>query len=898
MFRVLMKRLSLLLRPRKIERDIDREVSFHLDMEERERVLSGMSTEQARRSARVDFGNVAVCKEDVREAAGLRLWMDLQRDMIYALRAMRREPGFTLAAIVTLALGIGVTTSIFTVVDGVLLRHVPVAEIERVMMLWETDRASGTTREPASVPDYLDFTVSAANLESIAAFAGTEVNLSLASADPVRVAGLAVTRGFVPMLGIEPLAGRNFNDAEDRAGGARAVMISESLWERSFGRDPAVIGQALRLNEIPRPIIGVVPETADFGVLQLLSSADYGRAFADRGDRTRVDVWLPLQPNPKTTPRDTHPIFVMARLKSGSTVAGAQSEMSQIMSDLERAYPENDARGAFVEPLGDVVFGPVRPALYVLLGAVALVLLVACANVANLLLARGASRVPEVIVRTALGARGSQLARQFMIETLALVSIGSLAAVLLAFGSLRALLALAPADIPRLADVAIDLRVLGATAGVAVIIGIIFGLLPVFQARRVASKAGVQSTGGPRTTANREHNRLRSVLVVAEFSLAVLLMIGAGLLIRSFWRLEQVDPGFRVSGILKAEYQLPPSRYPMNFANFPNFKEIQTFTDALLMRASALPGIEVAAIAANHPMNRGFASSFQVAGREAEAASWPEISIRQVTPSYFQTVGLQLRRGRLLSDSDRASTQPVALINEAVAQRFFAGQDPIGARITFWGAPRTVVGVVANEKSQGLHNAAPIAVYVALAQAPSNAGALLVRTNGEPNTYAAGVRQAFRELDPQLAVFRMEPLRDTVSRSISRQRFMMLLLGVFASVALVLAAVGIYGILSYSVERRTREIGIRMALGARPAEMVRAIVGQGLKLTVIGLSFGFAGAFAITRLLETLLFGVTPVDPVTFVGVGALLAIVALIASYVPARRATRIQPTIALRAE
>jgi predicted permease len=897
MWRVLMKRLRFLLRPGRIERDVEREVAFHLDMETRERAERGMSAEQARRSARVDFGNVAICKEDVREAVGLRLWMDLKRDVIYALRTVKREPGFTLIAVATLALGIGATTSVFSVVDGVLLRRVPIADIQRVMMLWETDRHSNTTREPASVPDYLDFEKQARSFDTIAAITGIEVNLNLTSGDPVRVAGLAVTRSFLPMLGIKPLIGRNFNEAEDRAGGSMAVMISDSLWERSFGRDPAILGQMLRLNDIPRPIVGVVPDAADFGTLQLLSAAAYSRAFADRGDRTRVDLWIPLQPNPTTSPRDTHPILVMGRLRAGATPAGAQSEMSAITADLERAYPVNDARGAFVEPLADVVFGTVRPALFVLLGAVALVLLVACVNVANLLLARGASRVQEVIVRSALGASRSQLARQFMIETLLLVLIGSVAGVLLAFAGLRILLVLAPADIPRLTDVAIDLRVLGATGGVSLLIGVIFGMVPTLQAKRIGSNMGIQTSGGLRTTGSREQNRLRSTLVVAEFSFAVLLMIAAGLLIRSFWQIEQVDLGFQTSGILKAEYQLPPSRYPANFANWPNFKEIHAFTDALLRRASNLPGIEAAAIATNHPMNHGFATSFLVVGREEEARDWPEISVRQVTPGYFRTVGLQLRRGRLLSDGDRASTAAVAVVNEAVAQRFFAGRDPIGARIRFWGSPRSIVGVVANEKFQGI-NASPIAVYVALAQAPSNSGALLIRASGDPMTQAVAVRQAIRELDPQLAVFGIEPLADTVSRSISRQRFLMLLLGVFAFVALVLAAIGIYGILSYSVHRRTHEIGIRMALGARPSKIVTVIIAQGMKLMAIGLILGLTGAFAVTRLLGTLLFGVTPLDPATFIGVGLLLALVGMIASYVPARRVTRIAPTIALRTE
>jgi predicted permease len=485
-----------------------------------------------------------------------------------------------------------------------------------------------------------------------------------------------------------------------------------------------------------------------------------------------------------------------------------------------------------------------------------------------------------------------------MVETLMLVSIGPVAGVLIAIAGLRALVALAPADIPRLADAAIDQRVLAATAGISVVISIIFGMVPTVQARRIAARSGTQTGGGFRTTATREQNRLRSALVIAEFSLAVVLMIGAGLLIRSFWELEQVDPGFRTSGILKAEYQLPPSRYPTNFANWPNFKEIQAFTAALQERASALPGIEAFAIATNHPMNPGFSTSIRVVGREAEGRNWPEISIRQVTPGYFQTVGLQLRRGRLLSDGDRSSTPSVVLINEAAAEKFFAGRDPIGTRVIFWGSPRTIVGIVANEKFHGLNNAAPIAAYVALAQAPSNSAALIVRAGGNPLAHVADVRQAIREVDPQLAVFGIEPLTDTVSRSISSQRFMMLLLGLFASAALALAAIGIYGILSYAVERRTHEIGIRMALGARPDEMVKAVVGNGLKLMLTGLALGLTGAFAVTRLFATLLFGVTPLDLQTFVGVGILLAIVGLAASYIPARRVTRIQPTIALRNE
>jgi putative ABC transport system permease protein len=579
-------------------------------------------------------------------------------------------------------------------------------------------------------------------------------------------------------------------------------------------------------------------------------------------------------------------------------MAAAQQETERIAADLERAYPENDGRGVFVEPLADVVFGPVRPALGVLLGAVALVLLVACVNVANLLLARGAGRAQEVAVRAALGADGGRLARQFLIESLLLALVAGAAGIALAFLTLRALVAIAPPEVPRLDMVAIDLRVLAVTTGVSILIGLAFGLVPSLQARGVDVLTALRSEGGARGSAGRRGTRLRSALVTAEIALAALLVVGAGLLIKSFWRLQQVDPGFRAAGVLKAEYRLPRARYPVNFANWPNFKEMHAFTDALVARAAALPGVESAAVAGNHPLDQGFTNSFSVVGREAEARNWPEISVRRVTPSYFPTVGLRLARGRLLLESDHTFAAPVVLINEAASRRFFGDRDPRGSQINMWGAARTIVGVVDNEKFSGLTEEAPLAIYLPLAQAPSanGAGALLLRTAGDPAALVPAARQAVREIDPALAVFGVETLEQTVSRSVSQQRFTMLLLGLFAASALVLAAVGVYGVLSYTVGRRTREIGIRMALGAREGRVLWLVVGQGLVLAWVGLALGLAGALALTRLLGSLLFGIEPTDPATFASVAALLLLFTLAASYVPARRAMRVAPATALR--
>ena len=843
----------------------------------------------------------------------LRVWLDAARDILataprehlsdarldagYAVRGLRRNPGFAAVAVLTLALGIGANAAIFTVVDGVLLRPAPLPGLDRLAMIWETDRATGTTREPASVPDYLDFEARVRRFDRVGAFMGGEANVRLADSEPSRLAMLRVTHSLLPMLGLQPLAGRAFTPEEDRAGGPKVAIISESLWDRAFRRDPGVIGATLRLDDIPVTIVGVLPATADFGVPQVLAAGAYSRSFTDRGTRVRVDVWTPLQPDPKALPRDTHPIFVLGRLY-GTDLTAAQEEMASIAASLERTYPVNAGRGAFVEPLREVVFGRVRPALLMLMGAVGLVLLVACVNIANLLLARGISRAREIAVRRALGAGTWRLGRQFLIENLVLTLIAAALGTVGAYAGLRFLLAIAPADVPRLAGVGLDLRVLAVTLAVSVTAGLVFGLVPTFQARRVAVHPGL--AGGGRGSTGRGSARLRAVLVTSEVALAVMLVVGGSLLMRSFWRLQQVDPGFRAAGVLKAEFQLPATRYPVAFSRWPNFTEIHAFNEAVLQRVRSLPGVQSAALAGNHPLDPGFTNSFVVVGREAEARNWPEISVRRVTPGYFPTVGLSLVHGRLLQESDTTTAAPVVVLNVAAARRFFPGRNPEGARIRFWGAARTVVGVVQDERFQGIAAPAPIAAYAPLAQVPSTngAGVLLVRTAGDPSALAQAVRAAINERDPELAVFAVEPLDRTMARSVSERRFTMLLLGLLAGVALVLAAIGVHGVLSYGVSQRTREIGIRLALGARPQAVRRSVLREGLTIAGGGLALGLGGAYVVAPLFRNLLFGVAPGDPVTFAGVAVFLGVVATAASYFPARRATQIDPVVSLRAE
>jgi putative ABC transport system permease protein len=820
----------------------------------------------------------------------------VRADLRYAVRSFLKNPAFSIACILTLALGIGANTAIFSVVDAVLLRRAPFADIDRLVMVWETDRNTGTTREPASLPDFLDIKERARTLADAAVLMAGEMNLTPATGDPRRVPVLLVSHRLLPMVGLEPVAGRAFAGADDRPGAPRTVLIGESLWEREFGRRADAVGSTIRLDDQSFTILGIMRRGSDFGVLQILSRAAYSRSFADRGERTEVEIWAPLQGDPRQLPRSTHPIFVAGRLAGGVDVDAAQAELTRVMADLERSFPENAARGAFVEPLSSVVFGPFRPAFYLLLAAVALVLLVASVNVASLLIARGAARMHEVAVRGALGARRSRLIRLFLVESLVLTAASTVLGLVIAYAVLEIIIALAPADIPRLTEASVDGRVLAATIAVSALAAIGFGLFPMIQAGRADLQSALRGIG--RTSQGRGRKRLQQALVVGELALAVLLVCGAALLIRSLWNVQRVDPGFRSGGVLKAEYQLPGSRYPSDFRQWPNFAEQHAFTRALLERAARLPGVEAAAIAGNHPLDPGFTNSFTIVGREAEARTWPEISMRRVTPSYFATMGLQALRGRVLSDADGTTTAPVALINQAAADRFFPGRDPIGARIRFWGTSRMIVGVVTNERFQGLTEAAPIAAYTPLSQTPSATGTLLLRTRMEPASLAASAERVIHDIDPGLAVFAVEPLDRTISRSVSQRRFTAVLLGAFAALAVILAAIGLHGLLSYNVAQRRQEIGIRIALGAGRGAVLGLILREGAGIIFAGLIAGLAGAVVLTRLLQALLFGVSPTDPLTFVVVAAVLTAVAFAATLLPARRAACVDPLPALRTE
>jgi putative ABC transport system permease protein len=891
--------------------DIVEELAQHLDQLFTEKRAAGASADEAFVEATRELRDHQLVR-DIRRASapnaaptpppmgGSHIVRDFLQDARYAVRLLIRNPGFTAAAILTLTLGIGMTAAIFTVIDGVLLRPMPYPEPSRLVMVWETDRSSGTFREPGSFPDFLDYRQRSRVTDRLGAFTAFDANLQPDDGDPLRVAALAASPDVFEMLGVRPVMGRSFTQEDDRSGAPQTVLISERLRAAVFaGGD--VVGRTIRINDRPRTIVGVVRSDADVGIAQLLRAANYGGGFATRDPRLHVDVWAPLQGDVRRWPRSTHPILLMGRLRQGIERSAAQQQLAAVATDLEREYPmDNEARGVSLESLQDVIFGPVGPPLALLMAAVGVVLLIACVNVANLLLTRGTRRLREVAVRSALGAESSRLARQFVAENVVMTMTAGALAVVVAAALVRALLAMAPGDIPRLADIAVNGRVMLLAFAVAAAIGLAFSLVPVVQTRQTALRAILRSEDR-HSSGGRDGQVFRAVLVVAEVAFAVLLVTGAGLLIKSFWQLRSTSPGFEMSGVLKAEFELPGSRYPVQqtpFQSLPTSPAIQRFNDALVQRVGALPGVAAVAFAANHPLDGGFASSFLVVGREAESRNWPEISIRRVTPKYFETLHIPIVRGRGLDDRDADPRSPGVVVNQTVVDQFFQGREPIGQAIGFWGQPWRIVGVAGNERSQGVTREAPIAVYLPLAMVPSSAEALIVRTSGDPAALTSVVRATIRELDPRLVVFGLEPLQETLSKSLSEQRFLMLLLGLFAALAIALAAIGVHGVLSCTVAQRTREIGIRMALGASAGEVIRFVVVRGALFAAVGLVVGLGLALAFGRLISGLLYGVKPTDIVTLAGVTVTCAVVAALSLWLPVRRAVSIDPLVALRQE
>jgi predicted permease len=802
----------------------------------------------------------------------------LFQDIRYAARMLRRQPGFTIVAVLTLALGIGANTAVFTVVNGVLLRPLPYNDPDRLVVLLYG--RPGRLTPWFSPLNYRDVIRGTPTLQDAAAFTPSTANLT-GSGEPERVEGASVSWNYFSVLGVTMRGGRGFVEA-DSSGDAGAVVIGDGLWRRYFGGRPDAIGSTIRLDGRPRTIVGIAPPD-----LQLPQGAEFWKplVFSARD----------LSPNS----RGAQWISVVARVRPDSDVPRSNAALQAVAARLAAEYERiNGGTTAAAVPLHQRMVRNVRQTLFVLLGAVSLVLLIACVNVANLLLARAQSRTREVAVRAALGAGRTRLVRQFLAESILLGLLGGTAGLVAASWCTWALVALGPASIPRLSEVAIDLRVLAFTIVIAVGTSVLFGLVPALSAsggsvaRSVGSAGrGAVGPGGPYT---------RRALVVCEMALAVVLLVGAGLLIRSYERLQQVQPGFDPDGVVTFNLSLPDAKYPTT-------TEIGAFTATLVSRLQAEPGVEAAAAIFGLPFAGDFSASTSFRKpSQPDLADGPSAGMRVVTPDYFKTMRIPLVAGRLFDAHDSETSPEVVLINQRTARRYFPDEDPIAQQIRVGvrlardarSDNKTIVGVVGDVKYGSLDAETPPEIYLPYAQQAVDEFTIAVRTAGDPLTLAPALRRNVAAIDRELPIADIAPMTAVIGASVAERRFTMLLLTAFAAVAVALAAIGIYGVLAYVVGQRTQEIGVRLAIGATPANVVTLFVREGAALTLAGVACGLAGALALTRALSTLLFGVTTTDPATFAAVAGALALVALVASYVPARRAARVDPVTALRSD
>ena len=811
----------------------------------------------------------------------------LLQDLRYGARMLLKQPGFTVVAVIALALGIGANTAIFSVVNAILLRPLNYKDSDRLVQI-NHNYPKLDLKASVSASGYTHYRDNCDAFEAIGAASFWPVNLT-DTGDPERLQGLAITHTFLPMLGIEPARGRVFTANEDQPGHNRVVVLSDGLWRRRFAGDPNLVGNTIRLNGEQYTVIGIMPPSFQFG-----------REFAQQ-----IDLFSPVALTPEqldTNRWRSEFLSVLAKLKPNVTLDQAQAEMDTIAANVRQVYfgggDANDPSswGLLLRSLREIVVGEIRPALLVLLAAVGFVLLIACANVANLLLARAALRHKEIAIRSALGAGRGRVIRQLLTESLLLATIGGALGLALAHWGIRALLSLNEDRIPRAGEIGIDARVLFFTGGVALLTGVLFGLFPALQTSKCDLHA-VLKEGGRSGSARRS---VRGLFVVAEVALALVLLIGAGLLMKSFQKLQEVDPGFKPEHLLAMQISLPATKYR-------DPQQIDAFFQQALDKIKALPGVQSAGVSTSVPMS-GFnsAGSFGIEGRNiapGEMAPWGNRWFAGA--SYFQTMGVALIKGRYFDDRDVRDAPQVAIIDETMERKFWPDQDPIGKRIGFQRDPqgnpiwREVVGVVGHVKHKGLEGESPVQYYIPHRQLPVNTVFLVVRTAVEPASSMAGaVRGSIQEVDRELPVFRVTTMEQMVADSMTPRRFAMTLLGVFAFVALILASVGLYGVMSYSVTHRTNEIGIRMALGARVTDVLAMVVGQGMKLSLAGVGIGLAGAFALTRVMRTLLFGVSATDPLTYAVVALVLSAVSLLACFVPARRATKVDPMEALRYE
>jgi putative ABC transport system permease protein len=875
MFRLLTSRLRGWLTREKVMSEIRDELQFHEDRLAEQLERDGMSPAEARAEARRRVGNRAILHDRGYDVRGGGFFEVLAQDVSYAVRRLVANPGFTLVALVTLALGIGANTAIFSIASGVLLQPPPFEDPGRLVMVWNDNARISEKHDWHSYPNYVDYRDLSTVFSGLAAFNAGGWTLT-GDGDPERVPGCYATANLFDVLGVRPLYGRTFTREEDLGGARNVVIVSYGFWQRHFGGRPDALGRSIMLTGLSRTIVGIMPR---------------GFAFPEG----KTELWVPIPATDYRPQRSAMWLQVVGRLKPGVTVARAQEDVERVNADIRTRVPQQAGYGVFVESYADHVVGTVRPAILILLGAVACVLLIACTNVANLLLARGATREREIALRAAIGAGRGRLVRQLLTESLVLAVLGGIAGGALGWWCLHVLLGMAPPDLPRIQEIGIDGRVLAFTAVASMLTGIAFGMVPALQTARTDPGAALKE-GARGSSAGGVW--IRRALVVAEVALAVVLLVGAGLMIRSYLTLQRVDLGFRTDRVLTAEVLLQGARYN-------DSAPVIDFYHQLTTRLDGLPGVQGAAAIGTIFLTATPASTnFSIEGRpDFRPEESVEIPYDGITPDYFSVMNIPLLDGRTFSAADTAQSPPVVIINETMAKRFWPGENPIGRRMKYGrlndGSPwMTIVGIVADTRRTGYDAVVRPETYLPHPQNGDTTMTIVVRTTGDPASVAPELKSIVKSLDPQVVVQHVQPLETVVSEMTAQRRLNTILLSGFAVVATALALVGLYGVMAYSVQQRTRELGVRLALGATGANVVQLVLKEGLQLVAIGLAVGLAAAFASSSLLSKILYHVKPTDPATLASIAVMTVIVSSIACAVPALRAWRVDPVTALRAE
>jgi putative ABC transport system permease protein len=877
------RRLLMLFRRQQFDQEIDEEIRLHLELREREHAGCGLSGEEAYMTARRNFGNSLALRELSHDSWGWAWLEHLSQDLRFAFRMFAKTPGFTAVAVLTLALGIGANTAIFSVVYAVLLQPLPYKDASRLIVMNETTPKVGTVS--VSYQNFLDWRTQNHEFSQMAAIHGVEFSLAGVS-QPENISGYAVSPNFLSMMGVRPFLGRDFAASEEKSGTAPVVLLSYSLWQSHLGGNPKAIGKMITLDGRSFTIVGVLPP--DF------------RSF-DRTDVLEpIGAWITNNSDEATARGARGDMVVIGRLAPGVAFAQARAEMEGIAARLAKQYPaSNDQFGVSLQSIHDNFVGDRRPAILVLFGAVMFVLLIACANVANLFLVRGAARTKEIALRIAFGASRNRILRQMLTESFVLTLFGGTFGMALAIGGIRGIRRLIPMGMLSGSSVNLNGAVLLFAAGVVVLAAFIFGLAPALH----STKPDVQSElkeGGRTASAGAAQNRLRGALAISEISLALILLVGAGLMMKSLYRLLEVNPGFQPNRLLTMEMDLRTQQYSTDPA-------ILNFWQQVLDRVRALPGVENAALGTVVPLTDSHSrGDITIEGMALPTpGNFPHPDYHIVSPGYVSTLGVPLERGRTFTDADNEKSPLVGIVNARLARQFWPNDDPVGKRFLF-GHPSsknppkwiTVVGVVGDTKLYGLANPSRLEVYVPFRQNPSRDMHLVVKSAVDPAAFTSAIRGAVALIDKDQPIFAISTMNQLVSDSVATRRITLVLLGLFSGLALVLAAIGIYGVISYSVAQRTHEFGIRMALGAQHRDVLRMVLGQGGKIAFAGIAIGLGAALALMRLMSSLLFSVSAFDPLTFAGVAILLVLVAMLACYIPARRTMRVDPMVALRYE